>query len=528
MEMTTTVLAYDADVTVTKKGRYFLGKGNSLASDPSFALRYVCIVWVVFWSIDLALSHSLPSLARPWGLLDGLDLLAVLLAAGVAAATFARVDRRKLLDLGLVFEVVGALVISLGDLTSQVNEKMPVLGVSWVCLWVALYPMFVPATFGKSVLASLLAASTGPLVYVLSLAHGDARLPSEKLLELYLPNYLAAGISFFPIYIMTRVAKDLARAQKMGSYKLLSRLGAGGMGEVWEARHDLLARSAAIKMIKPDSLASHDAARVESDITRFQREAQTTAGLRSPHTISLYDFGVTPNRTFYYVMELLSGIDMSSLVERYGPVPAERAVFLLRQACHSLREAHRAGLVHRDIKPANLFVCRLGLDFDFVKVLDFGLVRRINVESKDARLTADGMITGSPAFIAPETVVGEEEIDGRVDIYALGCVAYWLVTGKLVFDVTNAMTLLLNHLQTAPVPPSRRTELPIPPALETLILKCLAKKREDRYPDVNELDRALAEVPVPQPWTPERAERWWQTNLPAVARGPASSGAAVE
>jgi serine/threonine protein kinase len=221
------------------------------------------------------------------------------------------------------------------------------------------------------------------------------------------------------------------------------------------------------------------------------------------------------------VMEILEGIDLESLVRRFGPVPPERAVHLLLQACDSLSDAHHAGLVHRDVKPANLYSCRRGLKRDFLKVLDFGLVKWDWAdEAADVRLSAEGMASGTPAYMAPETALGNHAIDGRVDIYALGCVAYWLVTGRLVFTGESAMQVALQHVQAPPVPPSRRTELPVPPALEEAILWCLEKDPARRPADAEALAARLAAIGLASQWTAARATAWWDAHLPAPASAP--------
>ena len=202
------------------------------------------------------------------------------------------------------------------------------------------------------------------------------------------------------------------------------------MGEIWRARHRMLARPVAVKLIRPELLGVKTPVEAASLVARFQREAEATAALHSSHTIALHDFGVTPEGTFYYVMELLEGLDLETLVRRFGPVPPERAIHLLIQACDSLAEAHAAGLVHRDVKPANMLTCHFGLKWDFVKVLDFGLVKTAWSLGDDDRLTSEGTITGTPAYMAPEAVLGAQAIDARVDLYGLGCVAYWLLTGE--------------------------------------------------------------------------------------------------
>jgi serine/threonine-protein kinase len=229
----------------------------------------------------------------------------------------------------------------------------------------------------------------------------------------------------------------------------------------------------------------------------------------------LFDFGVAEDGTFYYVMELLEGLDADALVRRTGPVPPERAIHMLRQVCHSLSEAESRGLVHRDIKPANIFLCRYGEDYDFVKVLDFGIVKAAedHAETRPA-LTLDNAVHGTPAFIAPEQALGGSVIDGRADIYATGCVAYWLLTGELVFTADTPLGLVMHHVHTAPAPPSSRTELRIPPALDHLVLSCLAKDPAQRPQTAKELSRRLAEIDGATAWTGDEARLWWASHQP--------------
>jgi serine/threonine-protein kinase len=236
--------------------------------------------------------------------------------------------------------------------------------------------------------------------------------------------------------------------------------------------------------------------------------------LSSPHTISLYDFGLAEDGVFYYVMELLHGINLQTLVEKYGPVPAERTAHFLQQICASLEEAHKAGLIHRDVKPANIFICRYGLDYDFVKVLDFGVVKSKDEPSGGTtQITQTNRATGTPGFMAPEMVLGGN-IDARADIYALGCVGYWLLAGKLVFEEESYIATLVAHAQKDPVPVSRRTELEIPPKLEELIMSCLQKQPDERPSSASAIKKDLSRFGLTASWTPERAEKWWQTHMP--------------
>lgn len=284
------------------------------------------------------------------------------------------------------------------------------------------------------------------------------------------------------------------------------------MGEVWRATHQLLARQAAIKLIRSEALGG-DAHTRQIAMARFEREAQATASLRSPHTIAVYDFGVSDTGTFYYVMELLVGYNVQELVERFGPLPAERVVHLLAQVCDSLGEAHAVRLVHRDIKPSNIHVCRYGRQLDFVKVLDFGLVKRVRgLEDGQTQLqlTAPHEISGTPAFMAPEQVLGGADTDARTDVYAVGCVAFWLLTGRPVFRGSTVMEVLMQHARDEPPPPSRYSELPVPAALDAVILRCLAKSPEDRPQSADELAEALTAACDPRSWTPARASEWWK------------------
>jgi len=320
------------------------------------------------------------------------------------------------------------------------------------------------------------------------------------------------------------VWKAQQQTRKVGSYYLEERLGAGGMGEVWRAKHHLLARRAAIKLIRPEGLGGDRRAR-QVALTRFEREAQATASLSSPNTIDLYDFGVSDTGAFYYVMELLTGRDMQSLVRDFGQQPPERVVYLLEQVCESLAEAHAAGLVHRDVKPSNIYVCRVGLHFDFVKVLDFGIAKDHRPGSSQDTMLTKHVIVGTPAYIAPEAILGED-IDLRADIYALGCVAYFLVTGQLVFEADTSMKVLVQHVQDPPVPPSQRSEIEVPPDLDALILRCLEKDPKRRPQSAQELLRLVRACRVNAPWDSDRAREWWETHLPemCVAQGTGGRG----
>ena len=253
--------------------------------------------------------------------------------------------------------------------------------------------MIMPSTPNKMLAASLAAASMDPLGVWIAHLRGFPVPSLLNTLVLCMPNYSCAVVAVVPARFLQRMGRRLREAEDLGSYRLIERLGHGGMGEVWRAQHRLLARHAAIKLIRPELLGAGSPDEAKHMMRRFEREARATAALSSPHTIQLFDYGMTDDGTFYYVMELLTGRDLETLVREFGPLPAERAMFLLRQVCHSLADAHARGLVHRDIKPANIYVCRMGLDYDFAKVLDFGLVK-----FKGARpLAGDSLADGGAA-----------------------------------------------------------------------------------------------------------------------------------
>ena len=312
---------------------------------------------------------------------------------------------------------------------------------------------------------------------------------------------------------------EVREALQLGQYTLEKKIGDGGMGSVYLARHAMLRRQAAIKLINPERTA--DGSQRTRAIQRFEREADVTANLQSPHTIQLYDFGVSAEGAFYYVMELLTGINLETAIEKYGPMPPERVVFLIRQVCESLEEAHAAGLVHRDIKPANIFMCCLGIRCDFVKVLDFGLVAlRRQPEKKDQKLTAEGFAGGTPAYMAPEMVEGADKVDARADIYAMGCVAYWLLTAHPPFDRETPLATILAHVNDPPIPPSAATEIEIPDMLETVVLDCLKKNPADRPASAAELSRRLKESVPYKVWDQKRAGHWWDTHKPECELAP--------
>jgi serine/threonine-protein kinase len=423
---------------------------------------------------------------------------------------------RLLLNVSAGFLVLNCL---LAAILTQWRPPLITPRVSWLCIMILAFPAIVPMSPKRTLLVSLLAASMEPLALGLTALRGVSfDHDFFYLLWDFLPTYVCAVIAVVPAKVIGKLGQQVRRAKELGSYRLDELLGKGGMGEVYRASHQMLARPAAIKLIRAEILGSSSPEDARVIIERFRREAEAAASLRSPHTINLYDFGASQDGVFFLVMELLDGLDLQTLVERFGPLPPDRTGYLLRQVCDSLAEAHARGLIHRDIKPSNIFSCRIGLKVDFVKVLDFGLVKARDTDGRqETLLTAPDTTAGTPAYIAPEVLRGDP-VDHRVDIYAVGCVAYWLLTGHIVFEAPNALQLMFQHAQNAPVPPSERSELEIPPAMDELVLACLAKRPEDRPASAEELGNRLAATMTAEGWTEDLALRWWQQHHPESAR----------
>jgi len=440
--------------------------------------------------------------------------------------------------LAIAYEIALACVLSLSEAASA-TYSAPSSQAPWSAVLIVLFPFLIPAAPRVIFLGSVASAATGPLALVLMCLLGGRPWPDPSTAASFvLPPFLCALLAFAPTLALHRLRAAVQSARRLGNYELTEQLGQGGMGEVWRARHRLLARDTAVKLIKPEMLGAKDSAAQKQLLRRFEKEARATASLDSPHSVELYDFGVSAEGTLFYVMELLRGADLQSLVERFGPMPPERAVHLLLQACDSLDDAHARGLIHRDIKPANLFVARKGGSHDFLKVLDFGLVKRWRPEDDADRQqqlstlaqggsnpTALGQIVGTPAFLAPEAALGELALDGRADLYGLGCVAFFMLTGALVFEESNAFAMAVAHVTKTPPPLASKASQPVGPELERIVMQCLHKDREQRPRSAAELRASLAAVPCANPWTRERAAAWWQAHLPVGPGTPAPSPA---
>ncbi len=372
-------------------------------------------------------------------------------------------------------------------------------------LLIVLYGTFIPNTWRRC--AALVGSlAVFPLVLMIAgsaLDQATAPYILSSLPETIILLATAAAIAVFGSHKIRELHEKAHEAERIGQYRLKQIIGFGGMGSVYLAEHVLLRRPCAIKVIRADQAGDPKA------LIRFEREVRAAATLTHWNTVEIFDYGHTEDGTFYYVMEYLPGMNLEDLVEQHGALPPERAAHLLRQVCQALREAHGIGLIHRDIKPSNIFACERGKIYDVAKLLDFGLVKHTGAEEDSVRLTRDGAFAGSPAFISPEQALGGKPLDLRTDIYNVGAVAYFLITGNLPFDRPSTLQMLHAHAY-EPFVPSRDFTQTVPADLQNVILRCLEKDPDQRYPDAATLEKALASCESANSWTAERAEEWWR------------------
>jgi serine/threonine-protein kinase len=372
------------------------------------------------------------------------------------------------------------------------------------------YGVLIPNTRRRSLLV-VAALTAVPLAAIPATAAFNPGLKGIDLTPIFIQAALTlmfpAAIAVFAAArasaLQRRAFEAERRAEQIGQYALKRKLGEGGMGEVWLAEHALLKRPCAVKFIRPE-LAAHPAT-----AARFAREVQAVTGLTHVNTVRVYDYGRAEDGSFYYVMEYLDGPTLEALVRETEPLPPGRVVYLLRQMCAALAEAHAAGLVHRDLKPGNVIVAALGGQRDVAKLLDFGLVQDLSADAED-RLTRTGTVLGTPAYMSPEQAAGESAVDGRGDIYGLGAVAFFALTGRPPFQGKSVGQVLAAH-RSEPPPPLTDFRPDVPADLMAVVARCLAKDPADRFPSAGDLDRALGQCGCAADWSAERAADWWQT-----------------
>jgi len=362
-------------------------------------------------------------------------------------------------------------------------------------------------------LSKFLASRNLPEIQQFWAAHEGMEFFNRSVISDTIDVTLLAAISVLVTFILYYYSQNLSKAKKMGQYHIEGEIGRGGMGVVYKARHSFLLRPTAIKVMTPTE------GDVKAAVARFEQEVKLASSLTHPNTITIFDYGHNAGYSFYYAMELLDGMDLERLVRRFGPLPANRVLFILNQVCGALGEAHHRGIIHRDIKPSNIFLTQRGGLYDFVKVLDFGLAKYIR-DLGDPAISRAGALLGTPRYISPESVHSKAKVDERTDLYMLGSVIYWLLTGQPPFGSSSSVDLIVDHVKNKPAKPSSQSELAIPQALDEIVMKCLEKKPEKRFQNPQELSKALQKVPIGKPWDQRQAKEWWSLHLPIEETSP--------
>ena len=512
------------DVSRAKVG--FIEGSRPLLSDETAVLlrqRLKAVALVLSITLAVAFVSSFFILKTPFMILRG-GIVVVLIGIYLLLRSSRPMPLRRLqlVELLVFGGVAVQAVLVLTNRTMRFAESQDVAStitgrnvtfLVWSVL-ILLYGMFMPNTWKRAALI-LLPAACIPFA-----TNFFMRWKSPQAAEIFdmdqfgMPvpwPFLAAFAAIYATHVIHSIRREAFKAKQFGQYRLKEKLGSGGMGEVYRAEHVLLKRPCAIKLIRPEN---------ETDATalaRFEREVRATAELTHWNTVEIYDFGHTDDGTFYYVMELLPGLSLEELVKKHGPLPPERVVHLLLQTCRALREAHGRGLIHRDIKPANIFAAIRGGVYDVAKLLDFGLVKQErSKEAEQADAAQAGSFAGSPLYMAPEQASEFGKADARTDIYALGAVAYYLLTGKPPFSGKSPMAIIIAHSRDEAAPPSKFRD-GIPDDLEVVVLRCLAKKPEERFFDAVSLEKALADCECAGKWDDQRAAVWWKTIEPEQA-----------
>ncbi len=479
-------------------------------------LRAVAIMMFIGFTaflIRTLLFEPLDTLSRQFVLADMTAMSVISAALSYTLCRSCPMSMRKLRVIEMVlFVAAGQVILASQWLQSTTlaatQKQLPQITPAWLLL-IFTYALLIPNSWKRAgIVTGCMAAVPVALSFVLSLFDEvySAALATEPFRTYQLDNllYLSIGVmvAAFGGYTIGKLRREAFRAKRLGQYRLKKKIGAGGMGEVYLAEHQLMKRPCAIKLIRPENAGNAQA------LARFEREVRATARLSHWNSIDIFDYGRSNDGTFYYVMEYLPGMNVGELVDRYGPLPAARAIHLLAQTCDALGEAHGMGLVHRDIKPGNVFAAHRGGVYDVAKLVDFGLAKPL-VDNDSPELTQEGAITGSPLFMSPEQALGDAPTDARSDIYSLGAVGYFLVTGQPPFNHDKTVKILVAHAHEEVQPPSLlRSD--VPDDLERIILRCLAKDPADRYPSVDDLRRDLTACGSFGEWDSDKERIWWQ------------------
>jgi hypothetical protein len=491
----------------TEEGRQFLQERIALVSLVAFSLSAFAFVASHLLMMG-SVTHGF------WTCMEQHGGWWHVAAAGMSLSAWLVTRRGRLSHPALVVVDVAGTLLALtayalmaASDTGMWGNRLDLVMMLIVMIVLTVRAVVVPSSVSHTVMVSL--AGTLPVLW---LAHHNASIMSPELLRGITPwaavaymgiwTTMCVAVAALASRIVYGLRAEVAEARRLGQYVLDEKIGEGGMGAVYRARHALLRRPTAIKLILPERAGA-------GALARFEREVQLTAQLSHPNTVSIFDYGRTPDGVFYYAMELLDGVDLQTLVERFGPQDPSRVVHVMTQVASSLAEAHAIGLVHRDVKPANVILCERGGMPDVAKVVDFGLVKDVASLGRDLTLSRVDTLLGTPLYLAPESLVAPNQVDGRADLYALAAVGYFLLSGRPVFEASSVMEVCAQHLHAEPERPSARLGEPLPRELEDILLRCLAKKPEERFATAGQLRDALLASSVP-PWGPALASAWWQ------------------
>lgn len=494
------------------------------AEDRSFLQRRIALFGRTLFSLMVGLSAVSLSLtawlvpdffrrmpARPYSALAMLAVGALWLICRRGSYSL-----RTLVALDAATTIAAGAALSTIVLQAPVEVPPGVPTTLFLTYLLAARAIVVPSDYRHTFVVSALAALPSIVIIVAyGEQHASAR-PTTVVLPLWCG--LAVLLATWTSHVVYALRRSVREAEQLGQYRLEAKIGEGGMGVVYRARHAMLRRSTVIKLLPPEKAG-------QANLTRFEREVQLTSQLSSPNTVAIYDFGRTDDGIFYYAMEHLDGIDLEQLVVEHGPQPAARAIHVLAQVCSALSEAHEAGLIHRDVKPSNVMLCRHGGALDVVKVLDFGLVKDIS-EGSDATLTHADAVLGTPLYVSPEAITAPETVGPRSDLYAVGALGYHLLTGRPVFDGRTVAEVYARHLYSQPVAP-RELVASIPADLEALILSCLAKSPEERPRDARSLRAALVACRDAGTWSDLEAQAFWRGRISQHNERPVSEASTL-
>lgn len=466
--------------------------GQRLSCFAKYAAAFTAIIALLRLVITLVVAQQRP---------DVTSLMWHLVATAVFGAVWLSTRRPRgvsllhTLDVGGIAAAAAAFAVMAGHMSRYTRPSFALLFI--LGYGMTLRAVFVPST----VMRTLLVAAMLSIPFSAVVVHHAEHVPSD-LAYMGLWWLISVAVCAAISSVVYGLRQDVHRATRLGQYVLEQKLGEGGIGIVYRARHAFLKRATAVKVLRPDHSDI-------VDIARFENEVQLTSRLRHPNTVHVYDYGRTPSGLFFYAMELIEGASLLDLVSLFGPQPPARVAHIVHQIAGSLAEAHDIGLIHRDVKPANILLGELGGEPDVAKLVDFGMVKQLR--GGRSSVTQRNALMGTPLYMAPEAISDPGAVDQRADIYALGCVAYFLLTGSDVFEQDSVVAVCSDHLHVEPESPSKRLGRPVPSRLEDLVMACLAKDPEERPRNARDMQRELEQLMASEPWSRETAIAWWRT-----------------